>query len=131
MDGCAAAPEAQAVPADETHRALGHERVPDEHPGERPVGQADATERDARAQQRLAILALVDGDPQARRLVPDQHGVPADHVDERRDIEALVHGGRVRRSLLLRPEGVQMPLAVGVVDLDDDHLELPWRSRQR
>ena len=42
------------------------------------------------------VLALVDRDPQARRVVLHVHGVAALHVDERRDVEVLVHRGDER-----------------------------------
>ena len=79
-------------------------------------------------QQQPVAGVLVDGDAQPRRLVADPDRVAAGHLDERRDVERLVHRvdeGRSRPAVPRRR--VQVPLAVRVVDLDDDDPQVAGR----
>ena len=78
----------------------------------------------ARVQQQPVVLRLVDRDPQPRGLVADAHRVPPGHLDERRDVERLVHRVHEGRRVRVAAEHVQVSLAVGVVDLDDHDLQV-------
>ena len=90
-----------------------------------PVGQAPPSEVQARVQQQPVARVLVDRDPQPRRLVADPDRVAAGHLDERRDVERLVHRVDQLAAPSVSPRRrVQVALAVGVVDLDDHRLEV-------
>ena len=73
----------------------------------------------------LPVLGLGDGDAHAVGVVLDAHGVVRIHVDERRDVEVLVEDLDPALALALRPQRVEAPLVVRVVDLDDDDLHAP------
>ena len=76
---------------------------------------------------RLPAVPLVDRDAQAGGILPDAHDVLPFHLDERRDVEVLLHRRNVRGSPALRLERVEMAFPVGIVDLDDDEPELALR----
>ena len=121
----AAQPQPQRMPVDEGDRLVAHRRVADEDPQQVAIGQRSAPQHEARAQQRPAVRSFVDADAQAAGIVADRDDVPADHADERRHVERLVH--RTAESNAARPlrlaKRVEVALSVGVVDLDDDDAE--------
>ena len=89
--------------------------------------QAPPDQVEAGVEQEAVAGILVDGDAQPGRLVADPDRVAAGHLDERRDVEGLVHrvdqGRRIRRA----EQAVEVPLTVRVVHLDDDGPEVAGR----
>src|SRR5918995_5759043 len=89
MESGAPQPEAQCMPMDQPDGLVCHEWMSDQHPDDHPVGQAPASEIQAGVEQESVAGVLVDGDPQACRLVPDPDRVAAGDLDERRHVEVL------------------------------------------
>ena len=73
--------------------------------GQVPVGQRPPGQVQARVELEALGLVLVDRDAQPRRLVADPDLVAATHLDERRDVERLVHRGHERRRAVRRAGG--------------------------
>ena len=110
-----------AVPADEQAHPLGHQQAASSGAGQRCGGRGHRPAGGGRGQHPLAVAVEPDGDadPVGRQQQPDV--VPAGDVVERRDVERLVDVGATGR---VDVEQVGVPLAVGVVHLEDDRAEL-------